>query len=153
MKNIFYFFVFFLVFSSACTPKEPSANAVQEKNVALARQVYEHFNKHEWEKMANLYVENAEFKDPSFGQKTVQQSRKQIIEKYKGLETMFPDVRDEVVAVYPSGEKHVIVEFVSSGTAPDGTKWQLPICTVFTIENGLISKDFTYYDNFEEPKK
>lgn len=152
MKKLAYFFAFFLVFLAACAPKEPKTNSVQEKNVALARQVYEHFNKHEWEKMANLYTENAEFKDPSFGQKTVQQTRKQIADKYKELEKMFPDVRDNIVAVYPSGEKHVIVEFVSSGTAPDSTKWQLPICTVFTIENGLISKDFTYYDNFEEPK-
>ncbi len=153
MKNLIYYFLVLFAFLSACSPKEASVSTDHEKNVALARQVYEHFNKHEWEKMANLYVENAEFKDPSFGQKAVQQSRKQTIEKYKGLESMFSDVRDEVVAVYPSGEKHVIVEFVSSGTAPDGTKWQLPICTIFTIENGLITKDFTYYDNFEEPKK
>lgn len=32
--------------------------------------------------------------------------------------------------------------------APDNSKFTLPICTVFTIENGLITQDFTYYDNF-----
>ena len=29
----------------------------------------------------------------------------------------------------------------------------MPICTIFTIENGLITKDFTYFDNFEESGK
>jgi hypothetical protein len=40
---------------------------------------------------------------------------------------------------------------VSSGTAPDSSKLELPICTILTIENGKITQDFTYYDNFEDP--
>ena len=63
---------------------------------------------------------------------------------------MIPDVKDKVIQTYPSGDNHIIVEFVSSGTAPDNSKFELPICTIFTIENGLITKDFTYFDNFEE---
>ena len=42
----------------------------------------------------------------------------------------------------------MIVEFVSTGTAPDGTKFELPIVSIFTIEEGMITKDWTYYDNF-----
>jgi hypothetical protein len=57
-----------------------------------------------------------------------------------------------VIQTYPSGDKHIIVEFVSSGTAPDSSKFELAICTIFTIENGLITKDFTYFDNFEDPE-
>ena len=52
-----------------------------------------------------------------------------------------------MVAVYPSGDKNVIVEFVSKGTLPDQSKFELPICTIFTIENGKITKDYTYFDN------
>ncbi|WP_262892331.1 hypothetical protein ACN9ML_07985 [Dyadobacter endophyticus] len=44
----------------------------------------------------------------------------------------------------------MIVEFISTGTAPDKSKFTLPICTIFTIENGNITQDFTYYDNFSE---
>jgi ketosteroid isomerase-like protein len=58
--------------------------------------------------------------------------------------------QDEIIQVYPSDNNHIIVEFISSGTAPDGSKFELPICTIFTIENEKIVKDFTYYDNFEE---
>ncbi|MBX7262129.1 MAG: nuclear transport factor 2 family protein [Chitinophagales bacterium] len=52
-----------------------------------------------------------------------------------------------IVNIYHANE-HVIVEFLSKGTAPDGMKFTLPICTIFKIKNGKIVKDFTYYDNF-----
>jgi len=115
-------------------------------NMAIAMKVYEYFNMYDWAKMASLYSEPAEFKDPSFGIELVTQTRQNIIEKYSEMQKAIPDLKDEVLHVYPSGEKHVIVEFVSSGTAPNGSKWKLPICTIFTIENGLITKDYTYYD-------
>lgn len=120
------------------------------ENEKLAKQYFEHFNNHEWSKMANMYAETVEFKDPSLGQGIVKQNRQQIIDKYSALNEVFPDLHDEVVQVYPSGEKHIIVEFVSSGTAPDGSKFELPICAIFTIENGIITKDFSYFDNFDE---
>jgi ketosteroid isomerase-like protein len=123
---------------------------IQAKNISIAKRVFEHFNQHNWEKMAELYADPADFLDPSFGQKPVKQTRQQTVKKYKEMEAMSKDIRDDVVQIYPSGDKNVIVEFVSSGTAPDGTKWSLPICTIFTIENGLITKDHTYYDNPSE---
>ena len=121
-----------------------------EDNDKLVKEYFEHFNNHEWTKMANMYSEVAEFKDPSLGQGIVKQTRQQIIEKYSELNKVFPDLHDEVIQVYPSIDNHIIVEFVSSGTAPDSSKFELPICTILTIENGRITKDFTYFDNFEE---
>lgn len=108
------------------------------------------FNQHNWEGLASMYSPTAEFKDPSLGPGIVKQSRQEFIKKYSSLSESIPDVKDTVVSVYPSGDKHVIVEFISSGTAPDGTKFELPICTIFQIDAGLITKDFTYFDNFEE---
>ncbi len=97
-----------------------------------------------------MYTETADFKDPTLGAGIVKQTHKQIIDKYSELNSVFPDLNDKVIATYPSGDNHIIVEFVSSGTAPDNSKFELPICTIFTIENGLITKDFTYFDNFQE---
>ncbi len=37
---------------------------------------------------------------------------------------------------------NMVVEFLSIGTAPDGSKFRLPICTVFEIKNEKISKGF-----------
>jgi len=133
----------------SCT-NQNSTNMTTTKNEKIVKQYYEHFNKHEWERMAEMYTQISDFKDPSLGQGIVKQTRQQIIEKYSGLGEMFPDVKNEIIQIYPSGDKHIIVEFVSTGTAPDGSKFELPICTIFTIENGQITKDFTYYDNFEE---
>lgn len=127
-------------------------NSASTDNETLVKQYFEHFNKHEWAKMANMYAENAEFKDPSLGQGIVKQTRQQIMDKYAELNKIFPNLHDQVIQIYPSGDKHIIVEFVSTGTAPDNTKFELPICTILTIENGLITKDFTYFDNFDEQK-
>ena len=129
-----------------CSDQKSTAATENDK---LIQQYFKHFNNHDWKKMADMYTETAEFKDPSLGKSIVKQSRQQIINKYTALSQMFPDVKDKVLQTYNSGDNHIIVEFISTGTAPDNTKFELPICTIFTIENGKITKDFTYFDNFE----
>lgn len=121
--------------------------AAPSDNLAIVRRVYDCFNRHDWEGMAALYADPCEFKDPSFGTQPVWQTPAQVREKYAEMSALFPDLHDEVVATYPSGDQYVIVEFISSGTSPDGSKWALPICTIFTIEAGKIIGDYTYYDN------
>jgi ketosteroid isomerase-like protein len=128
-------------------------NSTGAANEKLINQFFEHFNKHEWAKMAEMYAETADFKDPSLGTGIVKQTRQQTIDKYSELSKVFADLNDKIEHIYPAGDKHIIVEFISSGTAPDNMKFELPICTIFTIENGKITKDFTYYDNFEEEEE
>ena len=138
----------------ACQPQpgsdSSSLQAKQEANVAFITEYFEHFNNHEWEKMAAMYIDSAEFKDPSLGPGSVIQTQVQTIIKYTHLNSIFADLHDEVIKMYPSGEQHVIVEFISSGTSPYSSRFELPICTIFTIEKGQITRDYTYYDNFEE---
>ena len=121
-------------------------------NEQFIKRYFENFNKHDFEKMANMYIETAEFKDPSLGTGIVKQTRKQTAKKYEDLNKNFPNLHDEIINIYPAGAKNIIVEFISTGTAPDKTHLELPICTIFTIENGLITKDFTYFDNIDESK-
>jgi ketosteroid isomerase-like protein len=147
-NNILYFsfrWILLILVITACQG-EKSSNVEQEKNVAIVKKSFELFNKHDWKSMAALYRNPAAFKDPSFGQDVVEQTHDQIIKKYTEMATMSPDIKDDVVEIYPSGDKYVTVEFVSSGTSPDGTKWSLPICTILTLEDGQIVKDYTYYD-------
>ena len=136
----------------SCAEKNETKNTAKNQE-KLIKQYFEYFNNHQWEKMANMYADTADFKDPSLGQGIVKQTRQQTIQKYTELNKIFADLHDEIIETYVSGDNQIIVEFISSGTGPDKVKFQLPICTIFKIENGLISKDFTYYDNFEEPKK
>ena len=119
-------------------------------NEKLVATYFEHFNNHDFVKMANMYAEITDFKDPSLGQGIVKQTRQQTIDKYTELAKIFPDLHDQIIQTYPSGDKNIIVEFVSSGTGPDKVKFELAICTILTIEDGLITKDFTYFDNFDE---
>ena len=148
MRNLLFLSLVSFVFS--CKQNEEKV-IISESNSAnnekIARELFVHFNNHDWQKMANFYIENAEFKEPASGMVVHQKSKEMIIKEYSELQNQFPDVQDSVVAVYPSGDKNVIVEFVSKGTLPDQSKFELPICTIFTIENGKITKDYTYFDN------
>jgi len=141
--------VFFCSIIVACSNCDSKDNP---ENQQLIQQYFKLFNEHKWPELSEMYAENAEFKDPSFGTKTIKQTKKDFVKKYAELNQIFPDLKDKVINIYPSGDKNIIVEFVSTGTAPDQSKFELPICTVFTIENGKITKDFTYYDNFDETK-
>jgi hypothetical protein len=141
--------IFILTFALIrCTNQKENHSNISEKE-KLIQLYFEHFNKHDWAKMANMYADTADFKDPSLGLGIVKQTRQQTTDKYSELNKIFPDLHDQLIQTYPSGENNIIVEFVSTGTGPDKVKFELPICTIFTIENGLITKDFTYYDNFE----
>ncbi|RYF97379.1 MAG: nuclear transport factor 2 family protein [Chitinophagaceae bacterium] len=116
-------------------------------NEQIVKDYFSLFNAHNWTGMAAMYKDSAEFRDPSFGTDIVKQTRQQIADKYAALNKNFPDIADSISHIYPSNASNIIVEFVSKGTAPDSSAFRLPICTIFTIENGLITKDFTYYDN------
>lgn len=147
MKILLFTLSIILLFSSCYNKKQPD---IETQNTMLIKQYFQHFNDHNWKKMAEMYTETSEFKDPSLGSEIVKQTRSETIKKYSELNKTFPDLKDEVVQIYPSGEQHMTVEFVSTGTTPDGSKFELPICTIFTLENGKITKDFTYFDNFKE---
>ncbi len=147
MRTVFIILILSLAIS--CNEKANSSEQAN-KNQQIVEQYFEHFNNHEWQKISKMYVETAEFKDPSLGDGIIKMTRAEMVAKYSELNGIFPDLHDRIVKTYPSGEKNIIVEFVSSGTAPDNSKFELPICTIFTIENGKITKDFSYFDNFEE---
>ena len=139
---------FALITSFLSCNNQPSAKENDQANAQLVQRFFDHFNNHDWAKMAEMYTETAEFKDPSLGKGIVKQTRAQVVKKYSDLHQAFPNLKDDVVRVYPSDSNHMVVEFISRGTGLDNSSFELPICTIFTIENGLITKDFTYFDNF-----
>lgn len=132
-------------FLTTCTEKPIDATALENQN--LINRYFELFNQHKWAELSTIYSEDTAFKDPSLGTNIVKLTREQFITKYTELNSVFPNLKDSVIQMYTAGKKHIIVEFVATGNAEDGTRLALPICTVFTIENGKIVKDFTYYDN------
>ena len=112
-----------------------------EQNVRLTYEIFDAFNAHDWEKMAAYYADELEYESPE-GRFTTKAA---LLEYYEGMHSAFPDIQDEIKAIYPSGSS-VIIEFVARATAPDGSRMELPILGVLTFENGKVVRDATYYD-------
>lgn len=145
------FLVLLMVTLFSCNNSKQNLNNMdtQVTNKKIIEQYFKYFNNYEWQKMADMYIEQPEMKDPAYGIKNIKMTKANIVKKYSELNQIIHDVHDNVINMYYSGD-NVIVEFESSGTAPDGSKFVIPICTIFEIKNGKITKDLTYYDNFEE---
>lgn len=137
MKTITTLLLSLLVMSCASTTLEDNQNVV--------RSMYDYFNQHDWEKMASLYAEDAQFLDPSLGADYIIQTRQQTIAKYSEMQQMFPDIHDQIVTICATDDK-VVVEFIASGSSGDSIQFKLPIATIFTLKDGMIIKDATYYD-------
>lgn len=113
MKKLLTFIILIVVL--ICCNNQKQKTMTTTDNEKLVKQYFEYFNQHDWLKMANMYAATTDFKDPSLGQGIVKQTRQQTIEKYTALHKIFPDLHDQVIQTYPSGDNHIIVEFVSSG--------------------------------------
>ena len=145
MKKFLLYCSSLLILASCNNANPPESANTSAKEIVL--KMYDAFNAHDWEKMASYYSDSALFKDPSFANQVVLQTHKDIIEKYSVLGTMFPDVKDSVLNIYTAENNHVVVEFISYGSMGDTGRWELPIATIFKIENNKIVEDFTYYNN------
>lgn len=110
--------------------------------------MFEAFNAHDWKAMTALYADDADYLDPSYGPDYVRMTKADIISKYNEMQALFPDLHDEVVGIYPSGNK-VVVEFIATGSSGDSLAFRLPIAAVLTLQNGKIIRDATYYNNCE----
>jgi ketosteroid isomerase-like protein len=138
--------VFFLTFCSLACQQKPVVQP-QDNNLApLVRQYFSYFNQHDWEKMASMYADSATFLDPSFGVEKVKQTHAEFVAKYQQLQKAIPDIKDEIVQLYPSGPDCIIVEFLGTGTGPDGQFFKMPICAILKFKDGKIVEDLTYYD-------
>lgn len=71
-------------------PANPAPATTGNNPEGVARLLFERFNQHDWEGMAALYTDTAEFKDPSFGKGMVKQTRAETVKKYKELNALFP---------------------------------------------------------------
>jgi hypothetical protein len=156
MKNYFIYTYLLIIVSGYCACKEKSkstrpaellTNVEDSANVKIALQLFDHFNSHDWQSYASLYADSAKFLDPSFGKKEIIQSKEQTIKKYSELQKLIPDIKDNLRSVNAAGNNTVIVEFISTGTLPDKSKLNLPICTILKIEANRIIEDHTYFDN------
>ena len=129
----------------SCRPSDKWTNHPNSEDTKIAWKLFELFNSHDWKTMSELYIDSALFLDPSFGKKEIIKTQIQTASKYAAMQKIFPNIKDEVQHMY-SFENNVIVEFISSGADSNGHGFSLPIVTIFTIKDGKITRDATYYD-------
>lgn len=118
----------------SCQPGSKPPGEVE----SVARGVFEAFNAHDWAKMEAYYADSVILQDPAYPGGKI--GKAGMTDFYRSV----PDIHDEVKTLFTSGNQAVI-EFVSTGTI-DGAPFELPICTVLTVENGKVIRDNTYYD-------
>jgi len=141
MKN---YLLFMLALLISCGPP---TQAITD-NTQIVQNMFDAFNAHDWQKMVSFYAPGALYLDPGYGTEPVTKTPEEIIAKYTELQSIFPNLHDEIIGMYASGDK-VTVEFVATGTAEDGTAFRLPIAAILTIKDGKIVRDATYYDQTE----
>jgi hypothetical protein len=129
-----------LLTSLACT----TSIDVEKENEKAIRKLFESFNQHNWQAMADCYEDTATFLDPSFGVESVRLTKADIVKKYEDMENQIPDIRDSVLTIM-ANEDQVWVEFISKGKINDSIQLYVPIATHFTLKNGKVIKDNTYY--------
>jgi uncharacterized protein (TIGR02246 family) len=118
-------------------PRPPSAREV-------VKAMLEAFNRHDATAMARLYARDARLTSSDFcsprGQADIERT-------YRALFEAFPDIRDDVSTIVAEGE-HVAVRFTAvSKTGP----LQLPIQTMLTVRDGLITEDHSVFDTGGRP--
>lgn len=146
MKQSFLFISVLIFIQCSCVNN--SKMDIVENNIDIAKKSFAAFNAHNWEEQASYFSDTCQYIDPSYGDTPVVKSRIEKIEKYLKMEEMSPDIKDEITSIFGAEDK-VVIQFISSGTAKTEQgdyKWSLPICCVFTFQNGLIVKDATYYN-------
>ncbi|MCU0384069.1 MAG: nuclear transport factor 2 family protein [Cyclobacteriaceae bacterium] len=120
----------------------------EKENEKTIRKLFESFNQHNWQAMAECYADTALFLDPALGVAPISLTRADIIAKYAEMEKEIPDIRDSVLLIVTK-QNQVWVEFISKGKLNDSVQIYLPIATHFTLLNGKVIKDNTYYSACE----
>jgi ketosteroid isomerase-like protein len=119
-----------------------TSNGVESPAQAVVRRLFSAFNRHDLDAIAHLYAGDAVLDSTDFCAKRL--GPEAVRRTYSELFRLFPDITDRVVASVAS-EDRVAVQFVSHSQGFMPTQ-EIRLATFFTIRNGLILTDETYFD-------
>ena len=131
-----------LLAACAAPPKEAETEATE----AVARAMFDAFNRHDLDALAALYAPDAVLVSPDVD--GPRQGPSGARQTYGELFALAPDVQDRVVRLVADGP-WVAVEFVSTGTAslPDGDRpFSLEVAALLEVRDGRIVQDRSYFD-------
>jgi ketosteroid isomerase-like protein len=113
----------------------------------IVQRLFSAFNRHDIDTMARLYASDAILESPDFC--SARRGPEGVRKTYADLFRTFPDIVDQVTGSVASGER-VAVQFVAHSQG-FGASHELRLATFFTIRNGLIVHDETYFDAHGQP--
>ena len=126
-----------------------------QDNLKIARDLYDAFNKKDFNKGKTLIDDNAEFLTVPFDMKL--SGKEGYLQLMQSWATAFPDGICDVTNII-AGEDGAVVEFVGRGTQtgkflspegeipPTGKQANVPFCDVIKIKNGKITSVNSYFD-------
>lgn len=109
-------------------PQRDTLVAKQEKNIAVVKKFFEYEDNHQWNEMAKIWSSMP----PDYEQ--------------SARESLIRDIRTDIVQIYPSGDRYVIVKLIKHLKFRNNSNWDPRICSIITIENGII----TNFDSFKQ---
>ncbi|MGH8160427.1 MAG: nuclear transport factor 2 family protein [Rhodanobacter sp.] len=112
--------------------------------VKTVRQKFEAFNRHDASTIEGIYATDAILHSPDYPELA---GNSRIADTYRGLFDAIPDANDNVQNIDSSGDR-VYAQFVLSGhlKGTGGKFVKVPIISVYTVRDGHIVADSTYYD-------
>jgi steroid delta-isomerase-like uncharacterized protein len=127
-----------------------------QDNAALARAMYDAFNKKDFDRVLTWATEDVEIAFIPFGQTF--RGRDGFRDFLQGFVTAFPDVTIEVTNQIAT-EDAIVNELIGRGThtgplltpageiAPTGRPIEVPVCEVWAIKNGKLASVHNYQDS------
>lgn len=126
-------------------------------NIAQVKQVYDCFNRRDWDGAQKLVRKEVEWNNIPAGMKF--NGPDGVIDFLKGWVDTFPDAKIEVVRVLAAND-FALAECRFTGTQqgelrspmgnvpPSGRRAEMTFCEVFEFKNGKILRSHTYPDNY-----
>jgi limonene-1,2-epoxide hydrolase len=121
-----------------------AASQVDIRPLEAVRNKFAAFNQHDVGTIEEIYARSAILNSPDYSNLV---GNKAIAETYRKIFDSIPDARDDVQLLESVG-KHVYVQFILTGhwNRMQDRPVNVRIIAVYTVEDGRIVDDATYYD-------
>jgi ketosteroid isomerase-like protein len=130
--------------SGLCLAVAQANGNVEGRSIETVRSKFTAFNLHDVAAIEKLYSQDAALNSPDYPDLV---GNKPIAETYRKLFDAIPDAKDEIELLESAGN-HIYVKFVMTGhwNGAQDKPISAHIMAVYTVRDGRIIDDATYYD-------
>ncbi|RYE22661.1 MAG: nuclear transport factor 2 family protein [Sphingobacteriales bacterium] len=136
----FVYIVIVLSAFSACR-RDNTDNALIKDNKIVAEQLFDAYNKHDWDSVATFYTDTTTFITTA-NFTPFRKSKATIVSEFTSAEQSTPDIHAEIKGIYNDRNK-TIIEYSLIGNTATGPLLQHN-CLVWTLKNRKITQEIIY---------